>query len=88
MNKKHFSKMIKKQRLKLNLSQQDLADKLNLSRQAISQFEKGITIPSFYTTKKLAQTLNIKIRDDNNLMIFILSLCALIIVMLILFIII
>lgn len=51
-------KIIRKYRLRQNMSQQDLADALGVSRQAISQFERGIATPSRATLNRMALVFN------------------------------
>lgn len=43
-----IAEQLQKQRKLHNLSQDELADKLGISRQAISRWENGATLPSFY----------------------------------------
>lgn len=43
INKCHFGKRIANYRKKLSLSQQDLADRLSITAQAISKWETGVS---------------------------------------------
>lgn len=45
MNKKHFGTRLRMARKMRGLSQQQLADKLNISKQAVSKFERGLMFP-------------------------------------------
>ncbi|WP_260508244.1 helix-turn-helix transcriptional regulator [Cytobacillus firmus] len=42
----YFSSKIKEERQKHNMSQQQLGEKLNISRQSISKWERGESYPS------------------------------------------
>ncbi|MCH5296886.1 MAG: helix-turn-helix transcriptional regulator [Ruminococcus sp.] len=50
-----FSVRLKELRTDNDMSQTELADKLNLKASAISKYEKGITQPAIETLKKLAE---------------------------------
>lgn len=50
-----FSVRLKELRTDNDMSQTELAQKLNLKASAISKYEKGITQPAIETLKKLAQ---------------------------------
>lgn len=58
-----------KLRKKEKLSQEQLADKLGVTRQTISNWELNITKPDITQVKKLSEVFNISIDDllDNNL---------------------
>lgn len=45
------------------LSQEDIAEKINVTRQTISNWENGQTIPDLYQAKALAEVLNVSIDD-------------------------
>ena len=51
---------IKEFRLKFNLSQQDLADAVGVSRQSINSIERGRYTPSLQLALKFAQVFNCK----------------------------
>lgn len=58
-------------RKKNNLTQEDLASKLNVSRQAISKYENNLSEPDIQTIKKLCEIFNISYNEllgyeDNN----------------------
>lgn len=65
MDKKELGLFIKKRRQDLNLSQQDLAIMLDITTQAISRWENGLSYPNFVLLGDLAKILNISI--DNLL---------------------
>ena len=50
-----FSVRLKELRVDNDMSQTELAEKLNLKASAISKYEKGITQPSIDTLKNLAE---------------------------------
>ena len=52
---------IKELRQEKNLSQKDLAKKLNISQQAISLYEKGDRKPKLETWQKLADYFNVSV---------------------------
>ena len=64
-----FGQSLKALREKKNLSQEDLARKLNISRQSISKWEQGISYPSILylipLTKILDCTLEELLKDLN-----------------------
>ena len=64
----NYSEKIISLRSKYNLTQEELATKLNISKNKIICWEKGLLIPTFYETKKLANFFNVcfdNIVDDN-----------------------
>ena len=46
-----------------NLSQEELAKRLFVSRQAISKYERGVCFPSIDTIKLISKEFNISIND-------------------------
>ena len=56
-----FGKNIKKHREKLGLTQQDLAQKMFVSFQAISAWERGISLPDLENAVKLSEIFKIKL---------------------------
>ena len=50
-----FAKALKAERTTAELTQQELADNIGVSKQAISKFEKGADFPSAETVKKIAK---------------------------------
>ena len=53
-NNMKLSNKIKELRISQNLTQEELASKLYVSRQTVSKWEQNITVPSTETLKKLA----------------------------------
>lgn len=49
-----------------NISQEELAEKLNVSRQTISKWETGESLPDIEKTKILAELFNVSIDDLVN----------------------
>ena len=54
----NFSEKIKKFREENNLTQQDFADKVHVSRQAVSKWENGNSYPNYEILKDIADILN------------------------------
>ena len=50
----NFGKSLAGARKKSGLSQEEVAEKLGVSRQTVSKWEQGETVPDIYQTKKLA----------------------------------
>lgn len=63
METKSIGDIIKSSRNAKNLSQQDLADILNVTRQAVSNWENNLSYPDQSLIVKLCKTLDINIRD-------------------------
>lgn len=63
MNQDNISKFIKDIRKKNNLTQKQLADKYNVTYQAVSKWENGKNIPDMYLLKQMSKDFNIKIDD-------------------------
>lgn len=66
MNGKRIGEFLKEQRIKNNLTQDELASKLYVSRYVISKWERGIRIPSTDYLTKLSTILNINVTDILN----------------------
>lgn len=49
-----------KKRKIMNMTQRELADKINVSDKTISRWEKGVAIPDIYSLKKISVVLDIK----------------------------
>ena len=62
---------IKELRKNKGLSQEDLANKLNVSRQAVSKYEKDINEPNIDTIKRISKYFNVDLEyllnDDSSL---------------------
>lgn len=63
MHTQLVSKYLQLMRKKHDLTQEDLAQKLNLSRQAVSKWETGNTVPDLETLLKLSKLYHISIND-------------------------
>ena len=65
-----FSKVLKKQRKELRITQQDLADKLFVTRQTVSRWENDVSYPNLDTVVDISNILNLSLDDllkgDNN----------------------
>ena len=61
MDQKKFGEFIKDLRKKHNLTQKDLADKYNVTYQAVSKWENGINLPDISLIKKMCEDYNIDI---------------------------
>ena len=58
-----FGENIRKAREKLGITQQTLADKLYVTRQAVSRWENGSRYPDLLTAKRLSQELDVTLDD-------------------------
>ena len=58
-NAKHIGQVIKNHRVRCNMTQEFLADRLGVSRQAVSKWEKGQSDPSTTNLIALATIFNI-----------------------------
>ena len=65
MDQEKFGKIIKDIRKKHNLTQKDLADKYNVTYQAVSKWENGINLPDISLIKKICEDYDI---DINNVL--------------------
>lgn len=63
MNQEEFGKFIKQIRKTNNLTQKDLANKYNVTYQAVSKWERGINMPDKLLIKQIAEDFNISIDD-------------------------
>lgn len=59
----YFGLKLQTLRKKASLSQEDLAQLLGVSRQAISKWERSEALPDLYNAKKIAEVFNITIDD-------------------------
>lgn len=60
---KIFSKNIYKLRIEMKLTQEDVAEKLNVSRQTISNWESGSVSPTIDKVNELAKLYNVTIDE-------------------------
>lgn len=63
MDQVKIGKFIQQQRKENNITQQELADKLNITDRAISKWERGLCLPDAGTMPELCKILNISIND-------------------------
>lgn len=66
MNQEKIGKAIKELRLKANLSQQQFANKLGVTSQAVSKWETGKNIPDIAIIKKISEEFKVNIEDILN----------------------
>ena len=52
-----------KKRKEINLTQRELADKLNITDKAVSKWERGLSFPDISILIPLAEILNISLYD-------------------------
>ena len=57
---KNIGEIIRKHRKLKNLTQEELGNKLFVSKQAVSKWENGRTLPDLETTQKLMEILEIE----------------------------
>ena len=71
MDPEKVGNFIKKLRSNNNLTQQDLADKYNVTYQAVSKWERGINLPDITLLKQMSKDFNIELEDilDGNMKI-------------------
>lgn len=63
MDQLKIGQFIQQQRKEQNLTQSDLAEKLNITDRAISKWERGLCLPDAGTMPLLCEILNISIND-------------------------
>ena len=63
MDQVKIGKFIKEKRKELNMTQNELAEKLNVTDRSISKWENGICMPDFGIVFELCKVLNITIND-------------------------
>ena len=59
----NFGEKIKQLREEKGMTQQSLADKLYVTRQAVSRWEHGVRYPDLLTVKKIAQVLDVSVDE-------------------------
>ena len=69
MDSQKIGKIIQEIRKKNNLTQKQLADKYNVTYQAVSKWERGINLPDVTLLKQMSKDFNISIEDllDGNI---------------------
>ena len=63
MDQEKIGKFIKEIRMKNNLTQKDLADRYNVTYQAVSKWENGINMPDMALIKQMSKDFNISLDD-------------------------
>ena len=63
MNPEKIGQFIKEIRVKNNLTQKDLADKYNVTYQAVSKWENGKILPDILLIRQMAKDFNIEVED-------------------------
>ena len=63
MNQEKIGKFISKLRKEKNMTQQELADKINVTDRAVSHWENGRSIPDISLFKPLCEIFNISINE-------------------------
>ena len=66
MNQEKIGKYIFENRKKYKLTQEDLAEKLGVSKNAVSKWERGINMPDVSIMNKLCEILNISLNELFN----------------------
>jgi len=66
MDNKKFADLVIERRKKLNLTQKELALKLNVTDKAISKWERGKSLPDISLLSKLAEVLEISLLELMN----------------------
>ena len=68
MSQEEFGKLLKRIRKENNLTQKDLAEKYNVTYQAVSKWENGKNMPDISLIKQISKDFNITIEDmiDGN----------------------
>lgn len=63
MNQEKIGKFISKQRKENNLTQEQLAEKLNISKNAVSKWERGLNLPDVSIMQELCKILGITLNE-------------------------
>jgi transcriptional regulator with XRE-family HTH domain len=61
--KNRFGKRLRKLRRNMDLTQEQLADKVGVSLNFIGQMERGENAPSLETVQKIAEVLNVDVSE-------------------------
>ena len=90
MEQEQFSKIIKKLRIKNNLTQKEFADKLGVTYQAVSKWENGKNMPDILLLKEISNIFKIDIdelltgkKKNNNRNIWIMGLSLLLLIIIV-----
>ena len=92
MNGENIGKIIKEIRKKNNLTQKDLADKYNVTYQAVSKWENGKNLPDIMLIKQICKDFNYSLdeffepekknkRNINNIILIIIPIILIILIM-------
>lgn len=63
MNQEKFGKFIKELRKKNNLTQKQIAEKYNVSYQAVSKWENGLNMPDMALIKQMSKDFNVSLDE-------------------------
>ena len=63
MEQEQFGKIIKKLRIKNNLTQKEFAEKLGVTYQAVSKWENGKNMPDIMLLKEISNIFNVNIEE-------------------------
>jgi len=66
MSNKTFGEMISSLRRKKNMTQNDLADKMNVTDKAVSKWERNLSCPDINSIPKLAEILGVSVEKLLN----------------------
>ena len=91
MNQENFGKFIKEIRKKNNLTQKQLAEKYNVTYQAVSKWENGKNMPDMALIKQMSKDFNVsleemfegKIKKNKNHKLLIITLFAILIIIIV-----
>lgn len=59
----HFAKFLKERRRILNLTQEELALRLNVSKSAVNKWESGKGVPDRFNMKQLSKELGVSLNE-------------------------
>ncbi len=63
MNQEKIGTFITENRKKQNMTQEELAEKLNVSKNAVSKWERGLNLPDASIMQELCSILNISLNE-------------------------
>ena len=66
MSNKTFGEMISSLRKEKNMTQNDLAEKMNVTDKAVSKWERNLSCPDVNSIPKLAETLGVSVEELLN----------------------